>query len=90
MLFMVIERFKNGDAKAVYRRFRDEGRLMPEGLVYVDSWVDRDFTRCFQLVACEDPSLLQVWAQAWQDLIEFEFHPVVPSKQAFETLEPHL
>ncbi len=90
MLFMVIERFKNGDAKAVYRRFRDEGRLMPEGLVYVDSWVDRDFTRCFQLVACEDPALLQVWAQAWQDLIEFEFHPVVPSKQAFETLEPHL
>ncbi len=90
MLFMVIERFKNGDAKAVSRRFRDEGRLMPEGLVYVDSWVDRDFTRCFQLVACEDPALLQVWAQAWQDLVAFEFHPVVPSKQAFETLEPHL
>ena len=90
MLFMVIERFKNRDAKAVYRRFRDEGRLMPEGLVTVDSWVETDFGRCFQLVACEDPELLQVWAQAWEDLIAFEFHPVVPSKQAFDTLAPHL
>ncbi len=90
MLFMVIERFKDGNAKAVYRRFRDKGRLMPEGLATVDSWVASDFERCFQLVACEDPELLQVWTQAWQDLIAFEFHPVVPSKQAFETLEPHL
>ena len=90
MLFMVIEHFKDGDAKAVYRRFRDEGRLMPEGLAYVDSWVDRDFTRCFQLVACEDPALLQVWARAWQDLVAFDFHPVVPSKQAYETLKPQL
>ena len=90
MLYMAIEHFKDGDAKAVYRRFRDEGRLMPEGLAYVDSWVDRDFTRCFQIVACEDPELLQVWAQAWQDLVAFEFHPVVPSKQAFEALAPSL
>ncbi len=90
MLFMVIEHFKKRDAKAVYRRFRDEGRLMPEGLAYVDSWVETDFGRCFQLVACEDPALLQVWAQAWEDLVAFDFHAVVPSKQAFETLEPHL
>ena len=90
MLYMAIEHFKDGDAKAVYRRFRDEGRLMPEGLAYVDSWVASDFPRCFQLVQCDDPALLQAWARAWQDLIEFEFHPVVPSKQAFETLAPEL
>jgi hypothetical protein len=90
MLFMVIEHFKNRDAKAVYRRFRDEGRLMPEGLATVDSWVATDFERCFQIVDCEDPELLQAWARAWEDLIEFEFHPVVPSKDAFETLEPQL
>ncbi len=90
MLFMVIEHFKNRDAKAVYRRFRDEGRLMPDGLATVDSWVETNFERCFQLVECEDPALLQVWAQAWEDLVAFEFHPVMPSKQAFETLEPHL
>ncbi len=90
MLFMVIEHFKKRDAKAVYRRFRDEGRLMPEGLAYVDSWVDRDFTRCFQLVACEDPELLQIWARAWADLIDFEVHPVQPSKDAYEAVEPQL
>ena len=90
MLYMAIEHFKDGDAKAVYRRFRDEGRLMPEGLAYVDSWVASDFARCFQLVQCDDPELLQAWARAWQDLIAFEFHPVVPSKEAFEALKPRL
>ena len=90
MLFMVIEHFKKRDAKAVYRRFRDEGRLMPEGLAYIDSWVASDFARCFQLVQCDDPELLQAWARAWQGLIEFEFHPVVPSKEAFEALKPRL
>lgn len=90
MLFMVIERFKNRDATAVYRRFRDKGRLMPEGLATVDSWVASDFERCFQLVECEDPELLRVWTQAWQDLIAFEFHPVVPSKRAVEIIAPDL
>ena len=90
MLFMVIERFKDRDAKAVYRRFRAEGRLAPEGLAYVDSWVEANFDRCFQLVECDDPRLLQQWAAAWQDLVEFEFCPVVPSKEAAETMTPLL
>lgn len=90
MLFMVVERFKGRDAKAVYRRFREKGRLAPEGLTYVDSWVDEDFTRCFQLMACEDPQLLQVWAAAWQDLVDFEFHSVMPSRQAAEKIAPLL
>ena len=64
--------------------------LIEKGLAYVDSWVDRDYRRCFQIVECDDPALLQTWATAWQDLIDFEFHPVLPSKEATEALEPSL
>ena len=84
MLFMVIERFRDGDSKEVYRRFRDKGRMMPEGLRYVDSWVEAGFGRCFQLVECDDPSLFQEWILQWQDLMEFEVVPVVPSKETTE------
>lgn len=90
MLFMVIERFKNGDAKAAYRRFRDEGRMLPEGLTYVDSWVEASLERCFQLVECDDPRLLQQWVAAWQDLVAFEFCPVAPSKETAQALAPFL
>jgi hypothetical protein len=90
MLYMVIEHFKDGDAKPVYRRFRDKGRLMPDGLAYVDSWVASDFARCYQIVACDNPDLLHVWAAAWSDLIDFEFHPVQPSMDAYEALKPQL
>ena len=90
MLFMVIERFKDRDAKAVYRRFRAEGRRTPEGLTYVDSWVEANFERCFQLIECDDPRLLQQWVAAWQDLVAFEFHPVVPSSETAETIAPLL
>jgi hypothetical protein len=90
MLFMVIERFKNRDAKAVYRRFREQGRMAPEGLTYVGSWIEANFDRCFQLMECNDPRLLQQWVTCWQDLIEFEFIPVVPSKETLETITPLL
>ena len=90
MLFMVIERFKNGDARAVYRRFRDQGRLAPEGLRYVDSWVDVNFERCFQLMECADPALLELWAARWRDLVEFEFVPVVTSQAAHASIAPTL
>ncbi len=90
MLFMVIERFKDRDARAVYRRVRDEGRLLPEGLTYVGSWIEANFERCFQLVVCDDARLLQQWALAWQGLIEFEFVPVVPSSEVQELIAPLL
>ena len=90
MLFMVIERFKNRDAKAVYRRFRDRGRGAPEGLKYVGSWIEANFDRCFQLMECDDPRLLQQWIIQWQDLIEFDIVPVVPSQQTVETVTPML
>ena len=82
MLFMVIEHFKNRDAKAVYRRAQEHGRMLPEGLRYIDSWVEANFERCFQLMECDDPPLFQQWLAEWQDLVEFEIIPVVASEEA--------
>jgi Protein of unknown function (DUF3303) len=84
MLFMVIEHFKNRDAEAVYRRVREKGRMLPEGLHYVSSWVESNFSRCFQLMECDDPHLFQQWSAHWQDLVEFEVVPVLSSMEAAE------
>ncbi len=86
MLFMVIERFKNHNSKEVYRRSQEKGRMMPEGLKYIDSWVDAGFERCFQLMECDDLRLFQEWILQWQDLVEFEVIPVVPSKETTEVV----
>ena len=86
MLFMVIERFRGRDAKAVYRRFRAEGRMAPEGLTYAGSWIEANLDRCFQLMECEDARLLQQWVVNWGELIDFEIVPVVPSKETSEWL----
>ncbi len=91
MLFMVIERFKDREtAAAVYRRFRERGRMMPEGLKYVGSWVEPNFDRCFQLMECDDPRLFQEWVARWEGLIEFEIVPVVPSRETFAAIAPLL
>jgi hypothetical protein len=86
MLFMVIERFKNRDAAAVYRRFEERGRMMPDGLTYVGSWIEASFDRCFQLMECDDARLFQQWIAQWQDLMEFEIVPVVASKDTKEMI----
>jgi len=86
MLFMVIEKFKNRNAHAVYRRSRERGRMLPDGLKYIDSWVETNFDRCFQLMECEDPSLFQQCVVQWQDLVDFEFVPVMPSREAAKTI----
>jgi hypothetical protein len=82
MIFMVIENFRNGDARPVYERFRQRGRLAPEGLHYVNSWVTADLTRCYQVMACQDRALLDQWIAAWSDLVAFEVVPVVTSVDA--------
>jgi hypothetical protein len=86
MLFMVVERFRNQDAKSVYRRFREKGRMLPEGVTFVNSWVEADLSRCFQLMECGDVSLLQRWVVEWSDLIHFEIVPVVPGKETAAAL----
>jgi hypothetical protein len=82
MLFMVVERFRNGGATPVYARAREHGRMMPDGLRYVDSWVEANFGRCFQLMECDDLSLLMAWISRWSDLVDFEVVPVVTSAEA--------
>ena len=89
-LYMVVESFKNKDAVPAYRRFRDRGRLMPEGLLYVSSWVDLEFERCFQLMETSERALLDEWIANWSDLVDFEVYPVVTSKQAVEIVAPRL
>ena len=91
MLFMVIERFRDNDMMPVYRRVRDAGRSLPEGLEYVDSWVEPNFGRCFQLMRCTDARLLQEWVLQWRGLgVTFEIVPVVPSKETREVVAPFL
>lgn len=86
MLYMVIERFKDGDAAPVYRRFRERGRMTPDGLRYLESWVESDLGRCFQLMECDDPALFRDWIARWDDLVDFEIVPVLTSPQATEAI----
>jgi hypothetical protein len=90
MLYMVVEHFKNRDAVPVYRRFRDRGRMAPEGLIYVSSWVDVKLERCYQVMETTDPALLDEWLAHWADLVEFEVYPVITSREAAERIAPRL
>jgi hypothetical protein len=87
---MVVEHFMNQDPVPVYRRFRDRGRLAPEGLQYVSSWVDERLERCFQLMETDDRNLLDEWIANWSDIVEFEIYPVNSSKEAAEKIAPRL
>ena len=80
MLFMVVERFAPGRLAEVYRVLRECGRMLPEGLIFVDSWVAASLDVCFQLMECDDPALFQEWAAQWGDLVDIDVVPVVPSK----------
>lgn len=86
MLYMIVEHFRDKDAAPVYRRFRDKGRLAPEGLKYVSSWVDVNFERCFQLMETDDENLLKEWIANWKDIVDFEYFPVVTSTAAAEKI----
>ncbi|MFA6469473.1 MAG: DUF3303 family protein [Bacteroidota bacterium] len=90
MLYMVYERFKTPGAKDVYRRSKEKGRMMPEGLTYVSSWVDLEFTLCFQLMETEDFTLFSQWTDQWKDIVEFEIIPVRTSAEAMAAIAPTL
>jgi hypothetical protein len=87
---MVIEQFKNGDPVPVYRRFRDQGRMVPDGLEYVSSWVDTNLERCFQIMETSDPELITDWITNWEDIVEFEVVPIIPSAAAADAINPRL
>ena len=90
MLYMVIEKFKTPGAVEIYRRARDRGRLMPDGLDYVSSWIDHNFTICFQLMQTDNEQLFDRWVEQWQDLVDFEIIPVQTSAEAMQAIAPRL
>lgn len=90
MLYMIIETFRNCDPIPVYRRFRDRGRLMPDGVEYRASWVTEDLCRCFQVMECDDRRLLDEWIKNWIDITDFEVIPVVTSGEAATAVAPRL
>ncbi len=85
MQFMVIERFKDGNAAPIYRRYETKGRLMPDGIGYVASWISADFTTCYQVMQAGDAALLQQWVAAWSDIVDFEIIPLVTGADAAST-----
>jgi len=90
MLYMVIERFKENAAPEIYRRFREKGRMMPEGLEYISSWIDLDLKICWQLMQTEDFALFDKWIDNWRDLMDFEVVPVRTSAEVSELMNKNL
>lgn len=91
MLFMVIETFRDSDMLPIYQRVRDKGRSLPDGLKYIDSWVEPNFRRCFQLMECDDLRLFQEWSLQWRGMgVTLEIVPVVSSMETREVVAPHL
>ncbi len=91
MLFMIIERFKDNDMIPIYKHLRDSGRGLPEGLKYLDSWIEPNFSRCFQLMECDDVKLFQEWTLHWRGFgASFEIIPVVSSKDTRDLVAPYL
>lgn len=85
-LYMIVEHFKDGDPVPVYRRFRERGRLAPQGLTYISSWVDEKLTRCYQVMETEERELLEQWMAQWSDIVDFEVHAVITSAEASEAV----
>jgi hypothetical protein len=88
MLFMVIERFKDGNAGRVGERFRESGRMLPEGVVYQASWMDRAGSRCFQIMEAPQLESLDAWVSRWVDLVDFEIVPVLTSSEFWSNVQP--
>ena len=84
LFYMIVEHYRGNDPRPVYKRFREQGRLAPQGVEYVGSWVDTGLGRCFQVMQSPNEALLKEWMSRWQDLVDFEFWPVLTSAEAAE------
>lgn len=87
MLYMVIERFKQGDPQPVGERFKNRGRMLPEGVTYISSWMESNGARCFQIMEAADQKLLEEWIAHWNDLVDFEVVPVATSADFWVNLK---
>ena len=83
-LYMILERYRNADPAPVYRRFRERGRMAPEGVGYISSWITEDLSMCYQVMETADRALLEEWMSHWSDIVDFEVFPVITSKEAAE------
>jgi hypothetical protein len=81
MLFMIVERFKEGNAARVHERFMQSGRMLPPDVTYVDSWIESTGARCFQLMEAPALESLYPWINQWKDLVDFEVVPVLRSSE---------
>jgi hypothetical protein len=86
MLYMIVERFRNGDPMPVYGRYREHGRMAPEGLRYLSSWVDEKLEICFQLMESADVSYVNEWIAHWNDIVDFDVYPVITAQEAANKL----
>ena len=81
MLFMVVENFKGNDPKPIRERFVRDGRMLPEGVIYHNSWIDPAKARCFQLMEAKEIAMLDEWTRHLDDLTDFEIVPVLTSQE---------
>ena len=82
MEYMIIERFKPEKLKAMYQRFEEKGRMLPEGVKYINSWIDERITVCYQVMESDSTEKINEWIGKWNDLVDFEVIPVITSLQA--------
>ena len=82
MQYMIIERFKPGKIKAMYQRFDEKGRLLPDGVYYINSWIDEKISVCYQVMESDAAEKINEWIERWSDLVDFEVIPVITSAQA--------
>jgi hypothetical protein len=89
-LYMAVENFRNGDALPAYRRLRDHGRLAPEGLSYISSWLTESLDLSYQVMETENRAILDQWISNWSDIVDFELYPIMISKEAAAKIVPRL
>lgn len=90
MLYMIIEKFHPGKIEQLYKRFDENGRMLPEGVKYINSWIDENVATCYQVMESESPEKINTWVHKWNDLADFEIIPVINSAQAKEKVLGHL
>ena len=86
MLYMIIEKFHSSKGKLIYQRFKEKGRMMPEGVEYINSWINEPVSICYQVMESDCLEKILEWISHWSDIADFEVVPVMTSEEAKEKL----